>query len=207
MDAIDASISPKLSRTTHRHLPSHQPNSTDGLRGTLPCNAKAWLLKFTANDRPPQTIYPNTYYTGTLQYRLFNDWQPNFNSIVTVGSTPDPCLRMAGDPGVLDIPTKNNVTGQSRLGFQYQLAQGRVGTDGQTGWKLSNGREVPYIWSVIEADYYGNPVRTDQAANYQNFPTYWIYINGRFSKEVKQKTVEQFASATTKLELLPGDIQ
>ena len=147
----------------------------------------AWLLKYSANKDPGAAIYPATFTSFNFQYRLFADFSPGGGIHSTsIGYTPDPC----GTPFVYlqgDTYAQNGHTGTSLLGYQYLLAETRVGPKGQNGWKtLHDQHEIPWVWSVIEFDQNASPVRFDikstvpclggaVSVNYQIFPTYSVY--------------------------------
>jgi hypothetical protein len=168
--------------------------------------ALSWLLKYSGNHNPGTTISPNTYYTGSGQYRLFNDQQLNFHNMELVGASPDPCggqvFTVAGESSQY-----NQKLGTSPSGYSYALAEGRVGSWGRTSWLLLTGNDVPWIWSVIEYDANGNPARYQDAANYQIFPTYSVYINGQFVYKKSQSSVSDFINLNlSSYQLTPSQI-
>jgi hypothetical protein len=166
--------------------------------------ANAWLLKYSGNSNPGASITPSTFTSLNYQYRLFADYSPGLNIHTTsIGYTPDPC----GTPFAYvqgDAYSQNGNytgdplgTGPSQQGYQFLLAETRVGAAGQAGWKaLNNQHEIPWVWSVIEFDQNGNPIRLTAGANYQIFPTYSIYKNGMFVSKMPlpaQSTAKAFA--------------
>jgi hypothetical protein len=176
--------------------------------------ANAWLLKFSANQDPGSSI-PNTFMSQTSSFRFFNDYAPGLGiSNTAVGKTLDPCGSGIGVSGVAN-PNDGKVD-TSFYGDQYQLAEVRVGQAGQTGWKtLNNKREIPWVWSVIEFDKNGYPdlgriqnaSPTNPTTNYQIFPTYSVYVNGKLTYKTKQGTPAAFASLPPGSELSPSSIQ
>ncbi len=93
------------------------------------------------------------------------------------GWTPDPCGYGPALPGTSS--KYNGQTGLSGAGNTYQLAEGRVGPAGRAVYAtLNNNQSVPWIWSVVEFNASGAPVNITSPANYQIFPTYYIYVNG-----------------------------
>jgi hypothetical protein len=85
-------------------------------------------------------------------------------------------------------------TGVTAAGNTYQLAEARVGSIGQVVYAtLNNGQSVPWIWSVIEFSASGQSVNITNSANYQIFPTYYIYVNGTLQP---QDTIYQVSVPT-----------
>jgi hypothetical protein len=139
--------------------------------------ANAWLLKFGANSPPPSSITPSIQSALRATYRLYNDFG-NSSSTAQVGWTPDPCglipIPAPGQPH----PSNGNVGLNTITGNTYQLAEGRVGSIGQKIYAtLNNNQTVPYIWSVVEFNASGTSVNITNSANYQIFPTYYVYVN------------------------------
>jgi hypothetical protein len=187
--------------------------------------ANAWLLKYSGNQDPGPTITPSTFTSLNFQYRLFADYSPGLGIHTTsIGYTPDPC----GTPFAYvqgDTYSQNghytgdsNGTGTSLFGDKFLLAETRVGSAGQKGWKtLNNQREIPWVWSVIEFDQNGypdygriqnNPLPlTNPTTNYQIFPTYSVYSDGKLLYTVHQGTPAAFAGLPPGSELSPSSIQ
>jgi hypothetical protein len=179
--------------------------------------ANAWLLKYSGNQDPGKTITPSTFTSFNFQYRLFADYSPSQGIHTTsIGYTPDPC----GTPLVYvqgvaysqngHYTGDSNGTSTSLFGDQFLLAETRVGSAGQAGWKtLNNQREIPWVWSVIEFDPNGypdlgriqntpmpltNPTNpTNPTTNYQIFPTYSVYSDGILLYTVHPGTPAAFA--------------
>jgi hypothetical protein len=184
--------------------------------------ANAWLLKYSANQDPGPSINPTTFAANPSQYRLFNDYEPSAGSAIGLaGGTPDPCgspLFVLGDSSSPYL----DYSGTSISGYQYHLAEGRVGSDGQAGWATLNGEAIPWIWSLIEFDRngklvnYGNkktvPCDTPTSVNYQIFPTYSVYVTplgattGSFLTKINQGTISAFASLPPGQSLVPSCI-
>jgi hypothetical protein len=112
----------------------------------------------------------------------------------------------------------NGAVGTSLFGDQYQLAEVRVDQAGQNGWNvLNNGREIPWVWSVIESTPNGYPdlgriqdaplPLTNPTTNYQIFPTYSVYVNGKLTYKTQQGTPAAFASLPPGLSLPQNLIQ
>ena len=107
-----------------------------------------------------------------------------------------------------------NGTGTSLSGYRFLLAETRVGSAGQAGWKtLNNQREIPWVWSVIEFDQNGYPVQyqnnspTVPTTNYQIFPTYSVYVDGILLYTTVPGTAAAFASQPPGLSLPQNLIQ
>jgi hypothetical protein len=179
-----------------------------------PAYANAWLLKYSANDPPPSSINPVV--EGNLgilgAYRLFNDFQvstgPNVGT-VAVGWTPDPC---GFSP--VPIPADSSNQWNGWIGTTpttvntYQIAQARVGSVGQRVYAtLNNGATVPWIWSVVEFDSYGNPVMIGNPANYQVFPTFTVYVNGTVYATYPQSSVASILQLNDTSEITPSLVQ
>jgi hypothetical protein len=178
--------------------------------------ASAWLLKFSGNQDPGNTITPSTFQSQPGKFRLFNDYAPGLGiSKTAVGNTLDPCGSSIGTIGVAD--PNNGKTGTSIFGDQYQLSEVRVDQAGQNGWAtLHNHQPIPWVWSVIEFDPNGqpdygriqnNPSPTSPTTNYQIFPTYSVYSNGKRIYVVNQGTPNAFAGLPPGSELSPSSIQ
>jgi len=176
--------------------------------------ANAWLLKYSGNQDPGKTIIPSTFTSFSFQYRLFADYSPGRGiQTASIGYTPDPCgTPLAYVQG--DAYPQNGQTGTSLFGDQFLLAETRVGSEGQKGWKtLNNGEEIPWVWSVIEFAPNGNPDygRIQNASpitpttNYQIFPTYSVYVNGTLTYKTTQGTLGAFAGLPPGLSL-PLDV-
>jgi hypothetical protein len=183
--------------------------------------ANAWLLKYSSNQDPGKIITPSSFTSLNFQYRLFADYSPSQGIHTTsIGYTPDPC----GTPFAYvkgDTYSQNghytgdsNGTGTSQGGYQFLLAETRVGSTGQAGWKtLNNHREIPWVWSVIEFDQNGYPVRyqnaspTNPTTNYQIFPTYSVYFGGKRVYVVHEGTPAVFADLPPGMSLMQKNIQ
>ncbi len=185
--------------------------------------ANAWLLKYSSNDDPGKTITPSTFTSLNYQYRLFADYSPSQGIHTTsIGYTPDPCGTPLVDlQGVAHSQNGHytgdvNGTGTSQGGDQFLLAETRVGSAGQAGWKtLNNHQEIPWVWSVIEFDQNGYPdygriknaSPTNPTTNYQMFPTYSVYSDGKLLYTTHQGTPAVFASLPPGLSLMQNNIQ
>jgi hypothetical protein len=161
------------------------------------------------------SITPSTLQNQLNRFRFFNDYAPDLGIHNTaVGDTLDPCGSGIGLIG--EANPNNGHVGTSLFADQYQLAEVRVDHAGQTGWKtLNNQREIPWVWSVIEFDQNGNPdygriqnaSSINPTTNYQIFPTYSIYVNGKRLKKTIQGTPAAFASLPPGIQLDPSLIQ
>jgi hypothetical protein len=156
--------------------------------------ANAWLVLNSANTPPPNSINPQTLIKSTNTFRLFNDFGGSNSAGPQVGSTPDPC-RFLGNlvPGIGDGQPSIYMgkSGQSSSGLTYKIAEGRIGSVGQSGSQTINvGRTVPWIYSVIEFDSSGNPTYSDRAT----FPTYSVYYNGQLQYTFPQSSVSDFVN-------------
>jgi hypothetical protein len=140
--------------------------------------ANAWLLKAGANTPPPSSIVPSIQSLQVGSFRLFNDFG-NSTGSVQVGWTPDPCGLIPSPVPGQSSPYNGSTGVVASSKNSYQLAEGRVGTVGQTIYAtLNNKQSVPWIWSVVEFDASGTSVNITSPANYQIFPTYYVYVNG-----------------------------
>lgn len=190
-----------------------------GILGLYPSNdndkayANAWLLKFSGNAPPPLTISPNSFQSQLSSFRAFNDYAPGLNIHNTVvGKTLDPC---GSTIGLVGVKNSNSGTGMSIFGDQYQLAEVRVDQAGQNGFQALNNHEIPWVWSVIEFDKNGYPdygrIRnaspTSSTTNYQIFPTYTIYINGKLFYQTVQGSPADFSRLPPGSQLPPNTIQ
>ena len=171
--------------------------------------ANDWLVKYSANPAPPNTITPSAQRTAG-NFRLINDFGAN-GGFYQVGKTPDPCgVKFPGLNTVVDWLSKGEASqymgayGVSASGKIYVLAEGRVGTAGQKGSATINGgRTVPWIWSVIEFDSSGNATYSDVAV----FPTYSVYVNGTLIATYPQTTVAAFVAKDQTYQRTPSQIQ
>ncbi len=166
--------------------------------------ANLWLVKNSANPAPPNTITPSVQQSAG-NFRLFNDFG-NGGNFLQVGSTPNPCGATAPASVLAWIgqgqKDSNSGPGKSTSGKQYQLAEGRLGTVGQSINATLNGTTTPWIWSVIEFDSSGNPITNDHAI----FPTYSVYQNGYLVNTYAQAPVSQFIQLNQSSERTPQQI-
>ena len=171
--------------------------------------ANGWLVKYSANPTPPNTITPSTQLSAG-NFRLFNDFGgSSLNNAVQVGRTPDPCGIDFGSNTVKNWISAGQSSpymgayGTSGSGKVYQLAEGRIGKAGQAGSQTINaGRTVPWIWSDIEFDANGNPYYSDVAI----FPTYSVYKNGVLVETIHQSAVATFIALDSNYQRIPSDI-
>jgi hypothetical protein len=183
--------------------------------------ANAWLLKYSGNVDPGLAITPPTFTHLNYQYRLFADYSPSLGIHTTaIGYTPDPCgtpfayLQGATYPQNGHYTGDLNGTGKSLYGYNFLLAETRVGSAGQAGWRtLNNQRDIPWVWSVIEFDQNGYSIRLQNASstvpttNYQIFPTYSVYVDGILLYTTTPGTPPAFASQPPGLSLPQNLIQ
>jgi len=164
--------------------------------------ANAWLVGHSANAAPPSLITPSVQRSAG-NYRLFNDFGKGSVS-PNVGSTPDPCNTGLVPNMVLagQASPYMGASGTSPSGEVYQLAEGRIGTLGQSGSETINGRTVPWIWSVIEFDSSGKPT----TSNHAMFPTYSVYTNGALTNTYPQCSVQSFVANDETYQLIPSQI-
>jgi hypothetical protein len=165
--------------------------------------ANAWLLTNSANTAPPSTITPSVELAGG-NYRLINDFG-NGKSFTNVGSTPDPCKTGYLDWAGAGQPSQyEGYSHTSRAGEVYQIAEGRIGSNGQLGSETINGRTVPWIWSAIEFN------SANGTPNYNPplgmFPTYYLYVNGTLTYTFTQSTVAAFILKDQTYQLTPSQI-
>lgn len=167
--------------------------------------ANIFLLNRTGNSAPPPTIQPVVQQSNG-NFRLFND-SGNGGGHYQTGSTPDPCGASAPQT-VLNWVSSGQASpymgasGISPSGEFYQIAEGRVGTTGQSASITLNNRTVPWIWSVIEFDSAGNPTFT----NHGMFPTYSVYRNGVLQTTYPQSTVSAFILKDETYQVTPSQI-
>lgn len=91
-----------------------------------------------------------------------------------------------------------NTSGSGKV---YQLAEGRIGSTGQSGSEsINRGRTVPWIWSAPELDANGTRYYTDVAM----FPTYSVYPNGTLVKTYPQSAVKTFVALDQNYKRLPS---
>ena len=185
--------------------------------------ANAWLLKYSGNINPGFLIVPSMFTTLNFQYRLFADYSPAQGiHRALIGYTPDPCgtpfAYLQGVPHAHNgyYTGDSNGTGPSQLGYSYLLAETRVGTAGQAGWKtLNDEQEIPWVWSVIEFDSNGTPQNFKNSStvscpggavsvNYQIFPTYSVYKSSLGSPISTLKATIQQGANTAFGDLPPG---
>jgi hypothetical protein len=174
-----------------------------------PAYANAWLLKNSANSTPPSTITPSIQSILFTTYRLFNDFGGSSSVGAWVGWTLDPCGTLAALPG--QSYASNGYSNVSGAGNTYQLAEGRIGPVGQAVYAtLNNQQSVPWIWSVVEFNSSGASVNITSPANYQIFPTYYVYVNGVLNPNytITQSSVSTITgSAYQNSQLTPSQIQ
>jgi hypothetical protein len=164
--------------------------------------ANAWLVKNSANTAPPQTITPQTQKSGG-NYRLINDYG-NGKAFSNIGYTPDPCKTgFLGWAGAGQPSAYEGYESTSPSGEKYQMAEGRLGTLGQTASQTINGgRTVGWIWSVIEFNSAGTPTYS----NVGMFPTYSVYVSGSLVATYAQSTVAAFVLKDQTYQLMPSQI-
>lgn len=178
--------------------------------------ANVFLIKNSANSRPPAVINPDDQLSKG-DFRLFNRLQVSLSSrdgkIIGVpnyliakavsGQTPNPCFTAVH----ITVPSETNVNngalGISASGSSvFQIAEGRVGTFGQAGDTTLNdpggqiGATTPWIWSVVRFDANGNldlfsPLSSGKGSR-QIFPTFNIYKNGSLLATFPQGDLETF---------------
>ena len=184
--------------------------------------ANAFLLSNSANDQPPSTLSgPNfpSMFREKGNYRAFNDmklWIKTsgdqitsaiFGGSAALGRTPSPCGNLIGlgafligyeTPDVHPDNGAHSVTNNQLHAFQ--LAEGRIGSNGQAvnrtlNWcNSSNCASIPaspttpYVWAYPLFDAQGN-----YTMQIQIFPTYYIYENGNL---VTAKTITQAPQET-----------
>lgn len=144
-----------------------------------------------------------------------------------LGNTPDACHSLLMP--VLDfflnasVPEPHADNGQhGRTPDQmhaFQLAEGRIGRDGQTvnmtvnGCTRTNANGIcnapvtpvtPYIWSYPLFDARGQYTISGQT---QIFPTYYVYENGKLVKKIRQSAVEDFVRLNSTSQVRVGDIK
>ena len=169
--------------------------------------ANAFLVKYSANNPPPNTINPDTVEQGG-DFRLFNRMQTAFRvsngqvlnapkflqAKFDVGLSPNPCSRFLTTPilnsGEVNVSNGGKGPSASATGV-FQLNEGRLGTLGQEVNLTLNGHSTPWIWSVIEFDTHGQLILP---ANTQIFPTYFIYQDGQLVNVINQSDIETFIS-------------
>lgn len=177
--------------------------------------ANAFLLKNSGNAEPPLGIDPNAFLAGG-NFRLFNRFKVKFTrtgnqisnptflqATAAVGKTPDPC-------GVLPpLSAEAHAIGNGAKGLTvsgkavYHLTEGRIGGAGQSASLTINGRTVPWIWTVVRFDAFGNLNFLDRAI----FPTYYVYKNGQVTHAMPQSSVSAFISLDHTYQRFPHEIQ
>jgi hypothetical protein len=164
--------------------------------------ANAWLLQHSGNSPFPQTIDPDAQYSAG-DYRLFNNFGSGDN-LTNVGKTRFPCTRLVSwfDATAQSSPYMG-YSGTTANGNTYQLAEGRVGVDGQKINYTVNGLSTSWIWSVIEFDSSGNPTWSDLSM----FPTFSIYENGQLQTTVPQSPSQSFIEQGDTYQRTPSQIQ
>jgi hypothetical protein len=108
---------------------------------------------FPSNQDPGAIIIPSTFTSFNHQYRLFADYSPSQGiHTASIGYTPDPCgtplIYLHGDTYSQngDYTGDSKGTGTSLFGDQFLLAETRVGSTGQAGWKtLNNQKDIPWV--------------------------------------------------------------
>jgi hypothetical protein len=111
----------------------------------------------------------------------------------------------------------NGLQGGTQAGNIYQLAEGRIGTDGQRVDRTLNdcaqldctavpvGPTTPWIWATLKFDLQGNFI---QPIDKQIFPTYSIYQDGqRIGNAIPQSDAEAFISKDANSMRKATDIQ
>lgn len=180
----------------------------DLLSSTDQAYANAWVLKHSANPAPPSTITPSTQLSAG-NFRLINDFGGQGGPFYQVGKTPDPCgtsvpvfiLNWISEGQASQYMGKSDTSPSGKV---YQLAEGRIGTMGQTGSETINGgRTVPWIWSVITFDPTGKATYSDVAM----FPTYSVYVNGVLTATYPQSSVASFILKDQTYQRTPSQIQ
>jgi hypothetical protein len=108
-----------------------------------------------------------------------------------VGETPEPCTGYGIiAPDGEYAPDNNTFTPRSdvRIGL---LNRGRIGSDGQKAFVTINRRITPHIWSNIIFSALRSDGSYDETLT-EMYPTYWVYVDGLFVKEITQKELEDF---------------
>lgn len=141
--------------------------------------AMVWLLKNSGNSEPPNKINPDAILAGG-DFRLFNDFQIGAAGVpikhkAVVGSTPNPCHSIIlPNSAAPEVPSVNGTVDTSPSGYKFQLAEGRLGNEGQAINLTLTGRSTPYIWTVVEFDTSYNPSWNIHSI----FPTLYVYKDG-----------------------------
>jgi len=176
--------------------------------------ANAFLLKNSANKKPPNPINPSMVLSNG-DFRLFNRLQVQFTvsngqisnpqylqSVSAVGSTPNPCNRLfpylAGEVHLWN-GDKAVIFGRT----VYQLNEGRIGSTGQDVSRTINRRTVPWIWNVIKFDRNGVINILDNS----QFPTYSVYKNGQLLYSFPQIALPSFILKDETWQRYPWQIQ
>ncbi len=198
--------------------------------------ANAFLITNSGNNAPPETLDPSVLSRG--DFRAYNEAHlsltRNGNQISKVvpsnpkpalGNTPDACNSYLVKTldfllGVLkpDPHPDNGKYGATANHLHaFQLAEGRVGSDGQAvnrtlNWCTSRDASgscnspvqssTPYIWEYPLFDAQGNYTLQTQI-----FPTYYIYENGKLVTKRPQSALETFVSLDAQSQVKANDIQ
>jgi hypothetical protein len=175
--------------------------------------ANAFLLIHSGNNRPPDTIDPDSTLAAG-DFRLFNRFQASFSqqggsisnlrvlkSSAVVGTTPDPCGLVPNASG--EAHPSNGANGVTSSGSGvFQLAEGRLGSLGQRVNQTINGRTTPWIWSVIRFDGFGALSPVDHSI----FPTHFVYKDGSLTATFPQSAPATFILKDATYQRLPSEV-
>lgn len=175
--------------------------------------ANAFLLIHSGNNRPPDTIDPDSTLSAG-DFRLFNRFQASFSqqggsisnlrvlkSSAVVGTTPDPCGLVPNSSGEAHPSNGANGVTSSGTGV-FQLAEGRLGSIGQRVNQTINGRTTPWIWSVIRFDGFGALSPVDHSI----FPTHFVYKDGNLTATFPQSVPSAFILKDATYQRLPSEV-
>ncbi len=185
--------------------------------------ANWFLLHESANTPVPPSIMVNAdaFSANASNYRAYNRfaayWEMTGGGIQSgsvqylhqnalLGMTPEPCtgtqlFTVASETSILNNTRKYNT------GSAFQLAQGRVGQEGQAANAYLNHPNLagsgtyflatPWIWSAITFAADGSLLPFGQGSpqnNLQIFPTYRVYRNAGLVQTLTQSPASSFIS-------------
>lgn len=199
--------------------------------------ANSWLVHFSANSDPGPTIEPEALISSG-NFRAFNRFSfyfeerpdgtrvavPFATARTVLGRTPPPCTLASALDFLGLIPTAAELhptNGRQNLEGPtfWQLAQGRLGAEGQAVNRTVNAPEkelnllpevTPFIWTVVQFDENGQFTGLGSCGLGKRcsfFPTHSVYVNGERVDVQPQAPINQFADQDASFQLDPSEIE
>lgn len=167
--------------------------------------AKAFLVKRSANQRPPQALPDDFEHAGN--YKLLNVFQTaanrdgfdvsSINHGAVIGRTPDACGLLPSERyPIFTLPGEEHETNNKQFVVEdaiVQMNEARINVLAQTiernltDQRKPVGAITPWIWSGIRIQHNG-----EYSVCSQVFPSFSIYVDGKLVEERKQTKLAEF---------------